>query len=166
MLRVDHVAIVRWPEEEHLRAALRNRRAPRLLLVPKGMAPPADLDRLEDWVSASADADEIEVRLATLAARIDHGAPMIDDDDVLRFGDRWIALGPIEARIARVLTAHAGEVVARGELERAAWGNEPVRPNTTDRLMHRLRIHTARVGLSLATVRGKGYVLEIDAVDQ
>jgi DNA-binding response OmpR family regulator len=164
MVSVDqHVAVVRWPDDAEMRHALRARRLPRLLIVPVGATPPDDLDGLEDWVSARADASEIEARMAALATKADRasrGAPKVDDDDVLRHGEQWVPLGPIEARIARALTAHPGEVVARRALELAAWGDQSVRANTTDRLVHRLRAHAAAVGLTLVTVRGKGYVLE------
>jgi DNA-binding response OmpR family regulator len=87
-------------------------------------------------------------------------APTIDEFDVLRFADRWVALGPVEARLARELVASPGRVVPRGTLEAAGWGDAPVRPNTTDRQMNRLRNHLATVGLTLHTVRGHGYMLE------
>lgn len=87
-------------------------------------------------------------------------APTIDDYDVLWFGDRWVALGPVEARLARELVVSPGQVVPRTCLEAAGWGDAPVRPNTTDRQMNRLRNHLAAVGLTLHTVRGHGYLLE------
>jgi two-component system response regulator TctD len=84
----------------------------------------------------------------------------IDEHDVLRHESRWVALGPVEARLARALTSHPGEVVTRAQLEAAAWGDAPVRPNTVDRQMHRLRTHLLGVGLMLHTIRGHGYLLE------
>ena len=91
-------------------------------------------------------------------------APTVDDFDVLRHDAHWVALGPVEARLARTLTTRPGEVVSRAELAQAAWGAEGVRPNTVDRQMHRLRNHLAKVGLALHTIRGHGYLLEpVDA---
>jgi DNA-binding response OmpR family regulator len=86
-------------------------------------------------------------------------APSVDAFNVLWVDERWIALGPLEARIARELATHQGEVVPRARIE-TAWGSEPVRPNTVDRQMHRLRLHFAAVGLALHTIRGQGYLLE------
>jgi DNA-binding response OmpR family regulator len=88
----------------------------------------------------------------------------IDEHDVLRAGDSWVALGPVEARLARVLVARPGEVVTRAELQAAAWGDQEVRANTTDRQMHRLRGHLQRVGVALHTIRGHGYLLELAAL--
>src|SRR5688500_3544879 len=85
--------------------------------------------------------------------------PVVDDDDILHYGARWIALGPVEARMARELTAHAGELVRRADLERAGWDGEPVRSTTATRQVQRLRAHVEAVGLALVTVRGHGYVL-------
>lgn len=157
------MAVLRWPEERGARAALRDDGLPRLLVMSRGATPPSDLDLLEDWVSAAADASEIELRVATLEARAERGAaaaPKIDDDGVLRHRGRWIALGPIEARLARELTGHVGELVPRPALEAVAWEGKPVRTNTADRQLHRLRGHLAAVGLVLVTVRGRGYILE------
>lgn len=160
-----HVTVLRWPEERELRDALRSRGVPRLLVVDRGDTPPVDVDVLEDWVTATADATELEARLAALEARAAHAArdaPTIgDDDDVVRFGGRWIALGAVEASIARVLIGHLGELVSRSMIETAAWEDRAVRANTTDRQLHRLRGHLGEIGLELHTVRGKGYVLEI-----
>jgi DNA-binding response OmpR family regulator len=85
--------------------------------------------------------------------------PLVDEFDVLWHGTEWVALGPIEAKIARELTAHVGEVVPRTQVE-AVWGDEPVRPNTVDRQMHRLRNHVFAIGMALHTIRGHGYLLE------
>jgi two-component system response regulator TctD len=161
-----HVAVVRWPEEVELRTALRARRVPRLLLVRDGSSPPDDSDVLEDWASLSADAAELEARLATLEARAiasmntETRLPAFEDG-VVRFNGRWVALGDVEARIARVLIDHLGEVVSRSTIESETWHGRDVRANTTDRQMHRLRLHFRQLGLELHTLRGKGYVLEV-----
>lgn len=86
--------------------------------------------------------------------------PVVDENDILHYGPKWVPLGPVEARMARALTTHAGQLVRRTDLEQAGWNGEPVRPNTADRQMHRLRRHLQAIGLVLVTVRGHGYVLE------
>jgi len=159
-----HVTILRWPGERVLRDALRARRVARLLLVEEGEHPPIDIDVLEDWASVTAGAAELEARLASLEARATKATdvPTIgDDDDVVRYAGRWVALGTVEASIARVLLEHLGELVTRSMIESVAWGDRSVRSNTTDRQLHRLRRHLHDIGLALHTVRGKGYVLEI-----
>ena len=156
--------VLRWPDEHELRAALRARGLPRLLVVTEGVTAPVDLDPLEDWVTSSAQAEEIEARTTALARQADgaeRGTPIVDDDDLLRYRGRWVALGAVEARMARVLVQRLGAVVRRAELQRAAWGTEPRRSNTTDAMVHRFRSHAASIGLHLMTVRGRGYVLQV-----
>lgn len=90
----------------------------------------------------------------------DGARPVVDDNDILHYGTKWVPLGPVEARMARALADNAGRLVRRADLEQAGWGGEPVRPNTADRQLHRLRRHLQAIGLALVTVRGHGYVLE------
>jgi nitrogen regulatory protein PII len=48
MVAVEHqVAVVRWPEDAEVRAVLRARGAPRLLVVARGATPPPDIDTIE-----------------------------------------------------------------------------------------------------------------------
>jgi DNA-binding response OmpR family regulator len=159
----SHPVVLRWPDEDGLRATLRAQGRPRLLVVTDGQAAPLDLDPLEDWVTSSARAQEIEARATALAWRTNGagaGSPIVDDDDLLWFRGRWVALGAIEARIARLFVERVGTVVRRAELERAAWGRAANRSNTTDAMVHRFRTHAASVGLHLITVRARGYVLQ------
>ena len=171
---IVHVTVVRWPEETGLRGVLSSRSVPVLLLVSTGAPPPQDLSEREDWVWSDARPEELHARLTTLEARscrgpadadasdaADSPAPSVDANDVLHVGRRWVALGPTQARLARVLIASPGEIVSRAAIERATWGGAGVRPNTIDRQMHRLRRHLERVGLTLRTVRCHGYVLEL-----
>jgi DNA-binding response OmpR family regulator len=155
--------VLRWPEERDRRAVLRARGLPCLLVVVDGAAAPEDLNPLEDWVTSSAGAEEVEARTAALA-RWAEGAedavPIVDDDDLLRYRGRWVALGAIEARMARLLVARLGAVVRRAELERAAWGTAPRRSNTMDAMVHRFRSHAASIGLQLMTIRSRGYLLQ------
>jgi DNA-binding winged helix-turn-helix (wHTH) protein len=111
-------------------------------------------------------ASEVEARLAALEARAASASrepPTIDDDDVLRFRGRWVPLGVVEGSVARILVEHLGSVVSRKDIEAVAWQGRPVRANTTDRQLHRLRTHVREIGLELHTIRGKGYVLDVPA---
>lgn len=159
-----HIVVLRWPEEDEERRRLDAAGAPRLLLVEPGAVPPDATGALEDWTWAGADVLEVHARLHALEVRA-WGAPapappQIDEDGVLRVGRRWVALGPIEARLALALVRRLGEVVGRRDLEAAGWpGDRPAR-NTLDASIVRLRRHLAPLGLSLRTVRGRGCLLE------
>lgn len=157
------VVLVRWPADGARREALRARGAPRLLLVEEGEEPPSPEDCLEDWVRIPAPEAEVRARARALSARARWhvaGRPALDADGVLRFGDRWVALPPIEARMARLLVERFGAVVGRETLSRAGWpGGAPGR-NALDVHVLRLRRRIEPLGLTIRTVRARGYALE------
>ena len=124
--------------------------------------PPATVDPLEDWVRVDTDPGDVQVRVSTLARRADGrgGTPIVDDDGLLHFRDRWVALSPLETTIARALVDRYGAVVGRDGLSRRAWpGGAPTR-NALDVQMVRFRRRVDPVGLEVRTVRSRGYLLQ------
>jgi hypothetical protein len=158
---VKDVVVVRWPEEELELEQLRARGTPRLLLVDEAVAAPSPVDALEDWIRLPAVEDDLRVRVGTLAARARAGgAPTIDDDGLLRYGDRWVTLSPVERSLAAALVDRFGAVVGRDTLARRAWpGGTPTR-NALDVHMLRLRRRIAVLSLEVRTVRARGYLLQ------
>jgi hypothetical protein len=156
------VALVHWPAEEDRREELRRGGLPRLLLVERG-APPIPSDGLEDWIRLPADDVDLRVRVEALRRRAHSGAsarPDLDGDGVLRVGDRWVSLPPVEARLTEALLARFGAVVSREALARAGWpGGSPGR-NALDVHVLRLRRRLAPLQLAIRTVRSRGYLLE------
>lgn len=152
---------VRWPAESARLEQLRADGVPRLLLCDGGAPPPAPSDCLEDWAPALAAADEIEARVAALAARAArHGArPVVDDDGRIRHRDVWVALSPVEQALADALVSHFDRVVSRDELGERAWPAGLPTRNALDVHVLRLRRRIAPLGLEIRTVRGRGYVL-------
>jgi DNA-binding response OmpR family regulator len=157
----NDVVLVRWPEEEVQLEELRARGTPRLLLVDGSLAAPSPVDALEDWIRLPAAEDDLRTRVATLAARARTGnAPTIDDDGLLRYGDRWVTLSPVERSLAAALVDRFGAVVGRDTLSRRAWpGGSPTR-NALDVHMLRLRRRIAVLSLEVRTVRARGYLLQ------
>jgi hypothetical protein len=156
------VSLVRWPAETERREALRLAGEPRLLLVERG-APPVPVDHREDWIRLPADDVDLRVRVEALRRRLggeSAGAPHLDDDGVLRVGERWVALPPVEARLARVLVDRFGAVVSRDGLTRAGWPGGSSSRNALDVHVLRLRRRLAPLGLAIRTVRSRGYLLE------
>ena len=155
--------MVRWPSQRHRRDQLVAARLPRLLLVEPEAPAPIALDPLEDWVRLPVDREDLQARLAALAARgRDAGlrAPRLDEWGVLRFGGRQITLPPLEARLAVVLVESFKGVVRRDDLTRAGWpGDNPGR-NALDVHILRLRRRVEPLCLSIRTVRSRGYLLE------
>lgn len=153
---------MRWPQERERVEELRAHGVPRLLLVEDDEAPPVVDDCLEDWVLLPARPREVEARAAALARRAEwHGArPLVDEDGILRFRDRWVALSPVERRLASALVDRFGGVVGRDELAERAWPHGVPTRNALDVHVLRLRRRIAPVGLEVRTVRARGYLMQ------
>lgn len=157
------VALLQWPGEAGRRTELAELGVPRLLLVDAGADPPLTLDCLEDWSRAGASDADLHARLAALEARAGvhrEPAPILDDDGVLRFDSLWVALPPVEARLAAQLVERFGTVVSRDALSRAGWPSTPTGRNALDVHILRLRRRIHGIGLSIRTVRSRGYLME------
>jgi DNA-binding response OmpR family regulator len=168
------VTMLRWPEEESRRTRISKAGEPRLLLIPDGQDPPQVGDCLEDWIRVPAAEDEVRARVDALAVRSQahHGTngqngdaaalvgPVLDDFGVLRVNGAWVALPPLEARLAEALLERLGAVTSRDLLIRAGWpGGAPGR-NALDVHVLRLRRRLGTVGLAIRTVRSRGYLME------
>jgi DNA-binding response OmpR family regulator len=176
--RLVDVAMLRWPAESDRRDDLATLGVPRLLLVEPGSPPPPLDDCLEDWLRVPADEADAAARIAALERRADahthtHTAnngngngngngdiPHLDEDGVLRFDGRWVALPPVEGRLAALLIDRFGAVVSRDALTKAGWPSTPSGRNALDVHILRLRRRLSQVGLSIRTVRSRGYLLE------
>lgn len=157
------VVLVRWPAGERRRIELRDRCVPRVLLVEADAPPPAVVDDLEDWIRVPVDEVDLHARVDAIERRCRSrvgAAPTLDEDGVLRFGDGWVPLPPVEARLTGALLERAGAVVSREVLGRAGWpGGAPGR-NALDVHVLRLRRRLRPLGLAIRTVRSRGYLLE------
>jgi DNA-binding response OmpR family regulator len=157
------VALIRWPTDTGRRERLSAAGEARLLLVEDGFAPPPVLDCLEDWIRVPAADEDVQARLHALTVRTQAhspAAPDIDDDGVLRFGDRWVPLAPLEARLTTALLGRFGAVVSRDTLIRALWPGKTPGRNALDVHVLRLRRRLSPLGLAIKTVRSRGYLLE------
>lgn len=156
-----NVVLVRWPVEAQRRERIAADGQPRLLLVEDGAEPPPGSDPLEDWLRVPAAEVDVQIRIATLAARARSGAaPVLDGDGVLRFGSLWVSLPPVESRLTRVLLERFGAVVSRESLSRAGWPDGAPGRNALDVHVLRLRRRLGPVSLAIRTVRSRGYLLE------
>ena len=136
---------------------------PRLLLLEDGAAPPlTGAEDLEDWIRLPA--DDLDLRGASGAPAASPGegrpAPALDDDGVLRLGDRWVSLPPVEARLTAALLDRYGAVVSRRGRVRAGRGAH-LAATLLDAHMLRLRRRLLpRSRSAIPTVRPWGYLLE------
>ena len=156
------VVLIRWPGEQERLQAARDAGEPRLLLVEPTTDPPSTVDPLEDWVRVDEDPGDVQARVTVLARRADgRGAvPTVDDDGLLHHRDRWVALSPLEATIARALVERYGAVVGRDVLARRAWPTGVPTRNALDVQMVRFRRRVEPLGLEVRTVRSRGYLLQ------
>ncbi|MEJ5254630.1 MAG: winged helix-turn-helix domain-containing protein [Acidimicrobiales bacterium] len=158
------VVLVRWPVEREQRERLRREGRLRLLLVEDGVSPPEVTDCLEDWVRVPAEAEDLRARVDALVRRCRahrHDPPTLDADGVLRFGDGWVSLPPVEARLMGVLLERMGAVVGREQPSRAGWPAGAPGRNALDVHVLRVRRRIAPLGLAIRTVRSRGYLLEL-----
>lgn len=163
------VELVRWPTEETRLSEMRRDGAPRLVLVPEGVAPPLTADVLEDWIRLPATDDDIRSRVRVLEDRVrgidDPRAPDLDENGLLRMSGKWVSLPPVEHRLMIALLDRYRAVVSREALARAGWPDGIPGRNVLDVHIVRLRRRLAPLGLVIRTVRSRGYLLEDGGVD-
>ena len=156
------VPVVSWPSEAGRRDDLAQRGRARLLVVEERHDPPQTWDALEDWVRTGVDPVEVYVRRERLRRQQAQRAPaVLDEDGLLRRGDRWVAVSPVERRMLEPLLARAGGPVSRGELLAAVLpGAVTDDRRALDRIVRRVRLRVAPLGVTVLVVRGFGFVLE------
>ncbi len=128
-------------------------------------------DCLEDWIRVPAQESEVRARVEALAVRSQAhmpkggngdtpARPVLDDFGVLRVNGSWVALPPLEARLAEALLERLGAVTSRELLIRAGWPTAAPGRNALDVHVLRLRRRLQPVGLAIRTVRSRGYLME------
>lgn len=165
----DDVVVLRWPAEASTADALAATGALRLLLVDPDADPPIVDDGRADWIRLPADERDVAARvvgLMTRRSRSDAETPFVDRADRLFYGGQWVALSPIEARLAATLGRTFGAIVSPEELIQQAWpnGHDPasaVTPSTLRVHLTRLRRRIGPLGLAIRGVRGKGLAMEV-----
>ena len=152
------------PSSRLRRDELRSEGRPRLLLLEDGARPAGRLPTSSRTGSACRPARSTCAPGSTACAggsrpSVDP-APTLDDDGVLRLGDRWVSLPPVEARLTAALLDRYGAVVSRDALARAGWPAGAPGRNALDVHMLRLRRRLSPLALAIRTVRSRGYLLE------
>jgi DNA-binding response OmpR family regulator len=153
------VVIVRWPEND-IEARYLDRAGVAHLLVVAPDAPSPDIEScVEDWIRLPASDDDIRARLATLQRRGRRHPirPNLDPYGRLSYGGDDAYLSPLEQQIAQVLVDNFDKTVHEAPLL-AVWPDRatPVRLRVH---ISRLRKQLQPMGLTITSVRGKGYVL-------
>lgn len=87
---------------------------------------------------------------------------VLDDDGLLRFAGRWVAVPDRQLPLVELLVDRQGTVV-KNEALLAAYRRAGGSTNRSlGQLIYRLRIRVRRIGLTLRVVRGRGVMLEPD----
>ena len=162
---VDEVELVSWPSGELIRRSLAVSGVPRLLLVDPTATPPNDLAADEDWVRATADADELEARarrvLESCRRLLEHVA-FIDEHRVLHRSGATVPLARQEAALLHALISADGKTVTVDALGEAGWagGTAPSR-DSVHAAVARVRRRIVGLGVVVRSVRGSGYALHV-----
>ena len=85
--------------------------------------------------------------------------PELDDDGLLRYRGRWVALSRQQELALRPLLRRWRRVVPPRSLAEATWSGE-VGPAALSSLVRRIRRQVEPLGLTVHTVRARGFVLE------
>jgi DNA-binding response OmpR family regulator len=86
--------------------------------------------------------------------------PGLGPDGRLTLGGAWVALSPVEARLAGALVRRFGLVVDRASLAAAGHPDGPSGRAALDTQIARLRRRLAPLGLEIRTIRLRGYLLQ------
>jgi two-component system response regulator TctD len=92
----------------------------------------------------------------------EHAQPVVDDDGLLRRRGQWVALSPIETRLARAFLERPGQLLGRKTLGNAGWPDGVPNDRSVDSRIKTLRRRVGPLGLRIHTIRGRGYLADID----
>jgi DNA-binding response OmpR family regulator len=107
---------------------------------------------------------DVQALIVELRSRASVDRPILGDHGLLWRGQRWVALSPIEARLTEAFIARPGRVLSRARLEKTGWPGGSPNDRSVDARIKALRRRIAPVGLRIHTVRGQGYIAEIEPV--
>jgi len=83
----------------------------------------------------------------------------LDEGGLLHVGRCWVALPDTEWRLLAALVDRFGDLVTRDDLIRVTWPTTPVCGARLNTLVSRARRRLLPLGLTITTVRARGFVL-------
>lgn len=123
----------------------------------------------DDYLAKPFALGELEARVRALLRRRNPDpqlrvGPLMLDTRHQRFTleEATLALPPREQRLLACLMRHAGEPVDKVRLAEEAFQGDAMGDNAIEVYVHRLRKRLGNTGLALRTVRGLGYLLEVE----
>jgi hypothetical protein len=165
LAEIDGVVVVHWPQDAARAVELARVGTPRLFLVAAEADPPQMRDdELCAWVRLPAHERDVQARIVELRTRASVARPILGDHGLLWRGANWVALSPIEARLTAAFVARPGRVLSRARLEKTGWPEGSPNDRSVDARIKALRRRIAPIGMRIHTVRGQGYIAEIQPV--
>jgi len=86
--------------------------------------------------------------------------PALDEFGLLRYRGEWVALSSSEERMLRPLLDGWGRVVHTRVLAESVWPGRTTRSTSLHTLAHRLRRRLRPLGLTVETIRARGFLME------
>jgi hypothetical protein len=158
-----HVELVPWPAEEEHRRLLAILGEPRVVLVSPGAVAPEPADELELWVPEDAGGEVVAKAVATLQRSIrrnDDPVPTLDDDGLLWFRGRWVAISVHQVPVVDLLVRNFRRVVRRDQINSRYHSGGGSNSDASVRTqLRRIAQRLPQVGLALHTVHGRGVML-------
>lgn len=154
------VVILRWPEQVDEVERLDRAGVARLFLLEAEVPPPEIESCLQDWIRLPATDADVRARLRALEHRASthQSIPAVSEFGELSHRGRSLFLSPLDQRVAEVLVAHFGDVVAESDVRNHVWP-EGATQQALRVHVSRLRHRIAPLGLTITSVRCSGYVL-------
>jgi DNA-binding response OmpR family regulator len=123
--------------------------------------PPQSVSCVEDWVRLPIDDSDVQARLATLRLRAQrHPArPVVEPWGQLSYEGRSEILSPIDHAITEKLVAHFDAAVNEQQLVEHAWPHGDGTATALRVHIYRIRKRIAPLGLSISSLRGRGYIM-------
>jgi hypothetical protein len=155
------IAVLRWPEQSEERERLARLGQPRLLVL-EGDTPSPQIDScVEDWIRLPVPDSDVRARLETLRLHAQRHplCPVVESWGQVSYDGRSEILSPIEHAITEALVARFGSAVYEQQLLTHGWPDGDGTPTALRVHVYRLRKRLAPLGLTITTLRGRGYIM-------
>lgn len=156
------IAVVRWPDDDAVRTLLIAEGRPRVLVLAGDVDAPPPLDDLEDWLREPVDPVELLARSDAVRRRAADRlqVPYLDEDGLLHFADRWVAIPDSQLPMMRLLVERFGRLVRSEELAAAyAEAGGTGNGSSARTAIARMRGRVTSIGLTIEAARRRGFVL-------
>jgi DNA-binding winged helix-turn-helix (wHTH) protein len=86
--------------------------------------------------------------------------PALDEYGLLRYRGHWVAVSSTEERVLRPLLGSWRHLVGSQQLVETVWPTTKVKANAIHTLVRRLRRRLQPLGLTVETIRARGFLME------